>query len=211
LPETFSPTNEYYLHYKENSKLIDGVFTFGWGTSTLRTDDRVERIPMAWPTNDMYTTLGVRPQLGRLPVPEDNDDVVLISDRLWNTWFGRDPSVIGKSYFVSDSIKQIIGVMPENFRFPEDETMLWVAGEIRLQQVRPGQGGGQMVARMKEGVTRFTGLRAHHPAAPRRRGARSRSHARADDQRIALDLAEWRRDRAPHRLRQRCQLVPGAG
>ena len=37
------------------------------GTSTLRTDNRVERIPMAWPTNDMYATLGVRPQLGRLP------------------------------------------------------------------------------------------------------------------------------------------------
>jgi putative ABC transport system permease protein len=26
---------------------------------------------MAFPTNDMYATLGVRPQLGRLPVPED--------------------------------------------------------------------------------------------------------------------------------------------
>jgi putative ABC transport system permease protein len=154
MPETFGPGNEFYLHYKDNSKLLDGVFTFTWGTSTLRTDDRVERIPMAWPTNDMYATLGVRPQLGRLPVPEDNDDVILISDRLWNTWFGRDPSVIGKSYFVSDSIKQIIGVMPETFRFPTDETMLWVAGEIRLAQIQPGQGGGQMVARMKEGVTR---------------------------------------------------------
>ena len=55
------------------------------------------RIPMAWPTNDMYATLGIRPQLGRLPVPEDNDDAILISDRMWNTWFGRDPSVVGPS------------------------------------------------------------------------------------------------------------------
>src|SRR5688500_16466647 len=80
MPETFGPGNDFYLQYKEKSKLIDGVFTFGWGPSTLRTDDRVERIPMAWPTNDMYATLGARPQLGRLPVTEDGDDVVLISD-----------------------------------------------------------------------------------------------------------------------------------
>ena len=94
---------------------------FGSGTSTLRTENRVERIPMAFPTNDMYATLGVRPQLGRLPVPEDLDRVVVISDRLWSTWFGRDPAVIGKSYFVSGQMREVIGVMPPEFRFPSDE------------------------------------------------------------------------------------------
>ena len=154
LPEIFNPGLEYYLNYKERSKLIDGIFVWGGGTSTFRTNDRVERIPMDWPSNDMYTTLGVRPQLGRIPVPEDGDDVVLISDQLWSSWFGRDPSVIGKSYFVSDSMKQIIGVMPPDFHFPTDETLLWVANPVRLENVRPGQGGGPMVARMKAGVTR---------------------------------------------------------
>ena len=52
---------------------------------------------MAFPTNDIYATLGVRPQLGRLPVPDDEDRVALISDRLWSTWFGRDPAVVGKT------------------------------------------------------------------------------------------------------------------
>jgi predicted permease len=154
LPEIFSVGPEFYLHYKERSKLIDGVFVFGSGTSTFRTANRVERIEMGWVTNDMYATLGVRPQLGRLPVAEDGNNVVLISDRLWNSWFGRDRSVIGKSYFVSDSIKQIIGVMPPGFAFPADSTMLWVANQVRLQDIRPGQGGATMVARMKPGVTR---------------------------------------------------------
>jgi hypothetical protein len=154
LPERFGPGMEFYVHYKEQSKLLDGIFRFSWGTSTLRTENRVERIPMAWPSNDMYATLGVRPQLGRLPVPEDGDDVVLISDQLWSSWFGRDPSVIGKWYFVSDSMKQIVGVMPEAFRFPADETMLWVASDVQLGQIRPGQLGWNLVARMKEGATR---------------------------------------------------------
>jgi hypothetical protein len=89
LPDRFGLGFDFYFHYKENSQLIDGVFAFGGGTSTLRTDTRVERIPMAFPTNDMYATLGIRPMFGRLPVPEDGDRVVLISHRLWDTWFGR--------------------------------------------------------------------------------------------------------------------------
>ncbi len=154
LPERFSPGLEFYLHYKEQSRLIDGIFVFAAGASTLRTADRVERIPMAWPSNDIYQTLGVRPLLGRLPLAEDQDGVVLISHRLWTSWFGRDSSVIGRSYFISGEMRQVIGVMPLEFRFPSDDTMLWVAGSIPLDSVRPGQGGIPAVARMKEGVTR---------------------------------------------------------
>jgi predicted permease len=153
LPERFDLGADFYVHYKESSKLLDGIFMFGGGTSTLRTENRVERIPMAWPTNDMYATLGVRPQLGRLPRPEDGDDVVVISDKLWSSWFGRDPSVIGKSYFVSDSMKQVIGVMPPEFKFPSDETMLWVATPLLPEQIQPGQFGAPVIARMKAGVT----------------------------------------------------------
>jgi len=154
LPERFGLGMEFYLHYKERSKLLDGIFVFSAGTSTLRVGDRVERIGMAWPTNDMYATLGVRPIAGRLPVPADEDDAVVISERLWNSWFGRDPSVIGKSYFVSDSLKRIVGVVPADFRMPADETMLWVSSEVRPGPRSVGELGLGAVARMKQGVTR---------------------------------------------------------
>jgi putative ABC transport system permease protein len=154
LPERFGLGQEFYLHYKERSQLLDGIFLFAAGTSTLRTENRVERISMAFPTNDIYSTLGARPQVGRLPVPDDADRVVLISDRLWNTWFGRDPAVVGKTYFVSGEMRKVIGVMPPAFSFPTEETLLWVSGEVRPAQVRPGQLGAPLVARMKPGVTR---------------------------------------------------------
>jgi predicted permease len=154
LPERYDLGNEFYLHYKERSKLIDGLFALpSVGTSTFRAGDRVERIAMAWPTNDMYATLGIRPQLGRLPVQQDADDAVVISDQLWSGWFGRDRSVIGKWFFVDDSLKQIVGVMPAEFHFPDDRTMLWVSGDIRLDRLRPGNLGTFIVARMKQGVT----------------------------------------------------------
>jgi predicted permease len=62
--------------------------------------------------------------------------------------------VIGRSYHVSGEMRQVIGVMPPDFHFPSDETLLWVAGEAQLNQVRPGQLGMPVVARMKPGVTR---------------------------------------------------------
>jgi putative ABC transport system permease protein len=155
LADTLGLGGEFYVHYKENSKLLAGLSTFiSLGTSTLRVGDRVERIRMAWPTNDLYSTLQMHPQLGRLPRTEDGDDAVLISDRLWTTWFNRDPSVIGKWYFVSDSMKQVIGVMPKEFIYPSDLTLLWVSGEMRASDVQAPGFGPPLVARMKEGVTR---------------------------------------------------------
>ena len=153
LPARFDVGPEFYVHYRESSKLIDGLFGFGGGTSTFRTDDRVERIGMAWPTNDMYTTLNVRPQFGRLPRTEDGDDAVVISDQMWSNWFGRDSAVVGKWFFVSDSMKQVVGVMPAGFQFPNENTMLWVSGEVVPTDVTPGELGFPLVARMKEGVT----------------------------------------------------------
>jgi predicted permease len=109
---------------------------------------------MGFPTNDVYATLRARPQLGRLPVPSDRDRVVLISDRLWTTWFNRDPTVVGKTYYVSGEMRQVIGVMPPEFSFPTEDTLLWVAREVNPAEIRAGQLGAPVIARMKPGVTR---------------------------------------------------------
>src|SRR5690349_5938830 len=37
LPERFGLGNDFYFHYKEQSKLIDNIFVFQQGTSTFRT------------------------------------------------------------------------------------------------------------------------------------------------------------------------------
>ncbi len=81
-------------------------------------------------------------------MPEDST-VSLLSYQLWKTWFGRDSSVVGKTYFISGGMRQVIGVMPEDFRFPSDNTLLWNHSPVRADQVRPGQGGGPVIARLK--------------------------------------------------------------
>ena len=204
---------------------------FSAGTSTFRVGDRVERIRMAWPTNDMYGTLGVHPQLGRLPRTEDDDDAVVISDQLWSTWFGRDPSILGKWFFVSDSLKQVIGVMPPGFDFPAGETLLWVSEEIRRDPINPLELGMPVAVRMKEGVTREqleaeltrlakelperfgspANFATHHRPVPRGGDADAGGDGRARGHAIALGAARRGGDRAPDRVRQRGQPVHGAG
>ncbi len=195
LPERFGLGNEFYLHFKENSKLITSLFVYSGGTSTLRTDDRVERIPMGFPTNDMFATLGARPLLGRLPVPEDEGNAVVISHQLWHSWFGGDSSVVGKTYFVSGAMRQVVGIMPAEFQFINENTLLWVSGEIRAADIRPGNLGLLVVARMKPGVSReqlAAELTVLAKGLPARFGGPP-NYARFIDQyrTMVADAAEW--------------------
>jgi len=151
-PPEFGVSREFYLQYQE-SKLIENITTFNSFTSTLRVDDRVERVRMSQPTNSMYSTLRVSPIIGRIPVPEDENRVAVISHALWSTWFGSDSSVIGKSYEMSGSQRTIIGIMGPEFRFPDAETVLWMSDVIRADNIQVGRFGDRLIARVVPGTT----------------------------------------------------------
>ncbi|HVZ48042.1 MAG TPA: ABC transporter permease, partial [Gemmatimonadaceae bacterium] len=153
LPQNFGLADEFALQYREQSKLIEGAAVFGGGTSTLRVGDRVERVRMGFPEWQMFPVLGVKPELGRLPVAGDEGNVALISHATWQTWFGGDSSVIGKTYSISYQNRMIIGVLPDEFNFPNDGTQVWVPYATHAAQIRPGNLGQGMIARMKPGVT----------------------------------------------------------
>lgn len=155
LPAEFGIAPEFFLQYHEQSRLLEDSAIYFSGTSTLRTSDRVERIRMGFPSNTLYSTLGVSPILGRLPVDADENHVVLLSDSLWNSWFGRDPSVIGRTIHASGKDRTIVGVMGAHFRFPTDDTMLWVSTAFGPKDIeKPGDFGGHFVGRMVPGATR---------------------------------------------------------
>ena len=155
LPAEFSVSREFYLHYRERSQLIEDIVALSTFTNTLRLGERVERPRMSMATPSLFSTLGVNPVLGRLPTDDDADNPVLIGDVLWRDWFGRDPNVVGRTIEVFGEARTIIGVMPPKFRFPSDDTVLWIASPIRPSEAnRPSLPGFlQLVARTKPGVT----------------------------------------------------------
>ena len=149
----FGVSQEFHVQYSELSKLLENVSPYNSFTNTLRTPDRVERIRMSWPTHSLFATLGVKPILGRLPVPADEDRVAVISHALWQSWFNGDPAVIGRNYDIGGASRTVIGVMGPEFKFPTDDTMLWMSRVIKLDEIEPGTFSSPLVGRMKPGVT----------------------------------------------------------
>jgi putative ABC transport system permease protein len=153
MPYEFGVSNEFIAQYKK-SPMIESATAFDSVTSTLRTDDRVERVLMCFHTRSLFDTLGARPILGRLPASrEDEGSTAVISYKLWTTWFGSDPKIIGRSYEMRGDRRQIIGVMGPEFRFPTDGTLLWITGPLDPEVREPGLFGSPVVARVASGVT----------------------------------------------------------
>jgi putative ABC transport system permease protein len=79
---------------------------------------------------ELFSILGAHPELGR--VFERGDDVpgqdsyVILSHGLWQQRFATDPSIIGRSIEIEGVGRQVIGVMPADFRFPSAKTQIWV-------------------------------------------------------------------------------------
>jgi predicted permease len=65
---------------------------------------------------DFFPILGLPPQLGRVFRAHDtvpgNDHVVMLSHRLWQTRFGGDPQIVGRSLRVDGEVHVVVGVLP---------------------------------------------------------------------------------------------------
>ena len=70
-------------------------------------------------TANLFSTLGVRPELGRDFRPEEailgRDRLIIISQRCWQTRFGGRADIIGHTLRVDGEPHEIIGVMPAAF------------------------------------------------------------------------------------------------
>ncbi|MFV1988943.1 MAG: ABC transporter permease [Gemmatimonadota bacterium] len=152
LPEEFGVSVEFYLQYAEQADLLEDIASFNTFTATLRAGDRAERVRMTASTSSLLSTLGATPILGRLPVPEDESEVAVISHALWTTWFESDPNVIGRSFEMAGESRTVIGVMGPEFWFPNDRTLLWFPFPVRGEDVRPGRFGAGLVARVAPGT-----------------------------------------------------------
>jgi predicted permease len=105
---------------RENRTLAD-VFAFKpYGRMTVTIDGHAEVAGAEMVSGNYYSTLDVRPQLGRGIQESDDGEVgsgpvVVISDIFWAKRFGRSPNVIGKAILVNAAAMTIVGVNPPRF------------------------------------------------------------------------------------------------
>jgi putative ABC transport system permease protein len=71
-------------------------------------------------SGSLFPLLGVRPHLGRFFREDESGSgaqrLVVLSGELWQTRFGSDPSVIGRTVLLDERPFEVIGVAPPGFR-----------------------------------------------------------------------------------------------
>ena len=102
--------------------------------------------------------LGVQPVLGRLfTAAEDQDGAegaLLLSYALWQAQFGGDPAVLGRAVALDGESYKVIGVMPRDFHFPNQQTQLWTALRLGAEAYQDRNNNYlQGLGKLKRGVS----------------------------------------------------------
>ena len=124
-----------YAYLRDHAASVDRLIAH-YSTAPLYVtmDRKAGEVQGAVVSANYFPTLQATPYLGRFFRPEedtvpDRDAVAVVGYDLWRSWFGADPSVVGKAMRINSRIFQIIGVAPRNFRgiaAGESANELWI-------------------------------------------------------------------------------------
>ncbi|MGB9464038.1 MAG: ABC transporter permease [Candidatus Acidiferrum sp.] len=118
-----------FLDLKREAKTIENTAAFRPWSFNLAGEGEPEQVPGAMVSGDFFSALGSTPLLGRMIRAEDDapgadNRVVVISYALWESRFGADRGIVGRTLRVSAEDYHVIGVMPRGFGYPE-KSELW--------------------------------------------------------------------------------------
>ena len=104
----------------QTSSAFSSVIGYWFGIDGLSVGARADRIATNYVTGNFFSTLEIKPLLGRFIAPGEgespnNDPVIVLSYDYWRKRFGSDPSVVGNKVFVDGRPVTVIGVAPKNF------------------------------------------------------------------------------------------------
>jgi predicted permease len=118
----------------------------------VRIADRVEPTPVRAVSDNLFSLLGVAPELGRgfsTHGAEPTSAEAVLSHRIWREWFGARADALGQTVFIDNRPHTIVGVMPRQFWFASMTHPIWT----RLAPVLPAGESLQVVVRRPAGVS----------------------------------------------------------
>jgi len=163
-----------YRTFKQFAHTVDGIAAYQDGSLNIADPDghaEPARVSIAWMTASAIPLLGVQPIRGR-PFSDAEDQpkaspVAVISEHLWRSRFGAAADVLGKKVMLGGRLTEIVGVMPERFRFPNSHIDAWLPEQIDPNDPFPGGFNYNVFARLKAGVSLATAEREFTNVLPR--------------------------------------------
>src|SRR5436190_5099060 len=109
-----------YKGLAKNTAVLDGVFARYQFAASIASHGQTERGSGELVTGNYFDVLGVRPTLGRVLSPADDDvqgahPVVVLSHSYWMRHFGGDAGVLNQAILVNNTEMTIVGVAQAGF------------------------------------------------------------------------------------------------
>jgi putative ABC transport system permease protein len=113
-------TNPVWEQIRNQQQAFSGVFAWSPTQFNLAPGGEPRPAQGLWVSGDFFKVLGVRPIIGRVFTPEDDQrgcgsPGAVISHSFWQREYGGDPSVVGKELTLAGRSLEIIGVTPAGF------------------------------------------------------------------------------------------------
>jgi len=145
-----------FVDWSEQNRSFTTMAAVSGAFKTLSTRDGIpERIPGQAVTTPFFDVLGVRPVAGRTFVNDDgraNARVVVLSERLWQSRFGADPGLVGRTIPLDGEPYTVIGVVPASFQilFKSD---MWLVFKPERGAEQRQMHYLQVLGRLKSGIS----------------------------------------------------------
>jgi predicted permease len=145
-----------YLFYRNNNRAFQDMGIFYSSSASLTGGDTPEEVPATVVSASMFDVLEVRPELGRGFLEDDErpgaESTVVLGHRLWVRRYAGDEDIIGQTIRVDGSAHTVIGVMPQGFLFPSEDTQIWLPMEIDRANPDRSYWNSIAIARLAPGV-----------------------------------------------------------
>lgn len=145
-----------YLDLRTQARAFEPPAAVRSGVFDLTSLTPPEQVAGSEVTAGFFSTMRVAPLLGRtMTAGEDSPaspTLVVLSEALWRRRFGASSAVVGQPLRLGDAQALVIGVMPQRFQFPGEDTELWTNLKIQTAASR-GPFNLIGVARLKDGIT----------------------------------------------------------
>jgi putative ABC transport system permease protein len=146
-----------FLDWQHENTVFTAMAAMTGGSYTLTGTKEPVQLRGSRVSAPYFDILGIKPAIGRtFAKGEDQpgkDQVVVLSHRLWESRFGSDPRLIGKTILLNNLPYTVIGIMPANTAFDRQYNDLWTPLAFHPQDMTRDFHWMMSWARLKPGVT----------------------------------------------------------
>lgn len=146
-----------YFTYREENRTFEDTSLWRSDSVAITGLAEPEHVEALDVTDGLLPILGIQPVRGRWFRRQDDSPgspkTAMLTYGYWQRRFGGDDSVIGRRILVDGQARDIIGVMPRNFRFMDHHPAVILPFQLDRNEVFIGNFSYQAIARLKKKVT----------------------------------------------------------